>query len=356
MASLALSPLSPVCLLHESGELTGLDGESVGTRGAGARAEFLLLSRALCRFEFLDRRPGLTSREASQSALLHAEAHAPFAEAGWAVYAVDDGHGIWWWDAAKVRQLLGDPSHHDPRRLAPETVAHASTDGWRIVLAIDGYEAQYWEKAVLRASMWRRRMFDDTQWITFVESAPAPVMPPPRTPPAPTAPVWISLNRAQRSRVSISPVWSRVAQTGWSVAAAALLLSTGLWGHAERYRSLDAEQRAALSRLEADVSPVASNAVIAREAGRIARSPQHLIALADALAALDDAGLSPDAWDVTDREIRVVATGSAALDRLGAALEANPRLKNVAPAYEAGAVTIRAEIETSDVALLDGAP
>jgi hypothetical protein len=142
---------STTCLLLETGDLIGAESET----GEAPHGAMVLLSRALCRFHFLPKPPGLTKREAEGAAFLHAEAHAPFVTSHSAIFSGPSGHAIWWWDGARIRDLMGEgaPYRHD--LVAPESVAHGSGDAWRHVRTADGFEAQYREGATLRASRWR---------------------------------------------------------------------------------------------------------------------------------------------------------------------------------------------------------
>ncbi|MDX2233484.1 MAG: hypothetical protein NW200_03215 [Hyphomonadaceae bacterium] len=336
------------------------DGDFVGQPGAG----HFLISRALCRFRFLPRPERSTARDALRAAHLHAEGHAPFSESGWAVYRAPGGHGVWWWDGARVRDLLGGRMAYRADRAVPESVAFEPGLDWRQVETADGFEAQYFEGRTLRASLWRRRPFDDAQWRAFASSDSEPSHPAPASAPHPVMPAWRRGHGWKAERAAIVSPWTRVEQTSWLAAAVALAVASGVGGHALRHEAAASADRRATMALQIDpevrrkVSMAARNAALVHAAAPLAAPADHLIAASDMLSALNAAGLTPTSWRSEPARVRVTAGYATAIapDVLGARLEANPRLRDVAPVRQNGGLQITATVEQSGAALADGAP
>lgn len=333
-------------VLRETGELLGIEGVSA----APGSFEHVILSRALCAFEFLET-PGLSGGQARKAALLHAEAHAPFVTPGIAVFGYRDGFGIWWWDAARVERLLANRAR--ALRFTPESMAQAPGEDGRIVRGADGFEAQYWRRGRLVASQWSRGGFSDARWGAFLEkaghsgamfsSAPAPVTPGWRRTGAP-------------ERVERRTIWTGVEMGGWVSAALGLALALGFEGHAARYRHLVAQERGSASQAQTAAARVRKNEALVRAATANAPLPEHLIAVADLLVALETSGLAPASWESANGKVRATASGEADLESLGARLEANPRLRNVAPIRADGVIVVTADVEVGAAALADATP
>lgn len=352
MIERSFSPSASICLLRETGELVDADNAPRAASPIGP----VLVSRALCRFAFFPRPAAVTKGEAERAALLHAEAHAPFVDSDFAVFGAPSGFGVWWWDAARTRELIGAAAPYQSRRLAPETVAHAPGEDWRQVRTADGYDAQYWEGSSLRASRWRRQPFDVAQWRAFAGSVVDAASPAPEAPPKPILPAWAPTHAWSRARVTRTSVWPVIERTAWSAAAAALVISVGVFGHASKLRREAEGHRAAIAALAEDASRTARDVALVRAVAGSTTAPEHLIAVADLVAALEAEGLDPVSWESDERRVRAQATGEAELGRLGAALEDNPRLRNVAPLRDDGAVVVTAEVERSNAPLAEGAP
>jgi hypothetical protein len=348
---------APVCLLRDTGECVDANDEKTSAPPRGR----ILLSRALCRFHYVPPSEALSTREAEDAALLYAEAHAPFAQSDWMVVRAGGGFGVWWWDSDLVARLVGGLTPYRAGAFIPESLAHAPAEAWRQVRTVDGYEAQYSEGGVLRASQWRRRPFDRLQWQAFTQSVSSPAEPAPDEPPPPRAPSLSREPLQPGALVTRASPWRQVELAGWCAAALAVLVTMFMTGHAARYDAVARENRAVLAQMEGearqsgDVAATERNVVIAREAAALAPSPDHLIAVADVVATMVNAGILPTRLDSDAEGVRVVGRGQSSLEDIGAILEANPRLRNVAPQREAGSMVISADLEVSARALADGA-
>jgi len=128
----------------------------------------VVLARERCLFERLDVSPSLNARAAAQAGRLHADTGAPYARFGSVITRKADAFGIWWWDAQWVGEKLGGAGLDPNVRIVPEPLVRASGEGWRIVRATTGYEAQLWRSGFLIADQWRRTAFDNTAWQDFV--------------------------------------------------------------------------------------------------------------------------------------------------------------------------------------------
>lgn len=344
----SFSPISSAILLRETGEIVGADGASamLGTSGD------IVLSRALCVFEFLQTAPGLSAAQAREAAFLHAEAYAPFVTPGGAVFGGDDGYGVWWWDAARVEQLLGRSAA--AFRFTPESMAQTPGESWRLVRGADGFEAQHWRRGRLVASQWRRGAFDAARWKSFVESTGPSDNLAPETPPTPVTPE--RRHTGARERLERMAAWLRVEIGGWAVAALALAVALGFWGHAARYQQVAAQQQGAVALTPTAAAKARNNEALVRAATASAPIPEHLIAVADLLVALETSGLEPASWESGNGKVRATASGETEIDALGARLEANPRLRNVAPLRANGVIVVTADVEASAASLADATP
>ena len=167
-----------LCLLLESGVVEDMDGAAAHL----APGQTLVLSRAWCRFRLYRAPEGLQPSQIARAARLHAEEHAPFEASGTLLMRTPQGAAIWYWDKARVGAV--NPRGAAPvGACAPETLYRDVGDGWRILVCVEGLEAQYWEQGGLVASSWRRSAFTREQWAAFVlgvESAgrEAPDLPP----------------------------------------------------------------------------------------------------------------------------------------------------------------------------------
>lgn len=349
MILLPFFPTSSTILLRETGEVSSIDGGPADMESA----RHVILSRALCTFEFYEAASELTPRQKRKAVLLHAEARAPFVTSGSAVFGGEGGFCIWWWDLARIEKILGRSAQ--TLRFTPESMAQEAGEGWRVVQGVDGHEAQHWREGRLTASQWRRNAFDDLRWQRFVESAPQWETPPPEASPASMRPVW-RRRGTPPERLEQTTIWPRLEIAGWVAAGVAMTCAIGLWGHAARYREVASQRRDAAAQTQAAVTKVRTNTVLIRAAVANAPIPEHLIAAADLLVALETAGLEAASWESSAGKIRASARGETEIDALGARLEANPRLRNVAPLRANGMVVVTAEVETSATALADATP
>lgn len=345
-------------MLREAGDL--VDAEAVPL--AEPVSPVVLVSRALCRFRFLPTMPGVSAQEAMRAALLHAEGHAPFAAADCAVYRTAAGFELWWWDRARVEALVGGRWRYDPQRLVPESMGNVAGEGLRQLQTADGFEAQYLVDNSLRASQWRRRPFDALQWRAFAESAG--VDPGEAGPPAPVQVQWRRDVRARGQRVLPGGPWRRVEQAGWAGAALSLAIAMAFGGHAMQHRiRANTDLQWVAAQTEAAAAPAGlaftdRNIALARAAAARAAPPEHLIAAADVLAAMREVGADPDTWRSDGVRVYAASKSDAAIrtEDIAALLKANPRLRDVAPLREDGAIVVTAAIRPSNASLADGAP
>src|SRR5262249_48435364 len=123
------SPKASAYFLAETGLLRP-DGKPAGRLGAKDR---VLLSRGLARYQFVPRAPGLSAGQADKSVMLLAESRSPFPDGDTLIQRNVLGYGVWWWDAARVRQLLADKGEYDKSRMIPESLVFNVGSGWRQV-------------------------------------------------------------------------------------------------------------------------------------------------------------------------------------------------------------------------------
>ena len=166
MSSLS-SRTSPISLLKADGGL-----EPLPLRPAPFQPGFVVLAREKCLFEYFPVVAGLKARSAVTAARLHADTAAPYQRSGALITHKGQGFGIWWWDAQWVAERLAAAGLDPLSKVVPETMVRAAGEGWRIVRASPGYEAQLWRQGFLIADQWRRTAFDAAGWQDFVRVQP----------------------------------------------------------------------------------------------------------------------------------------------------------------------------------------
>ncbi len=222
MANSLPSPRVRTFLVSETGELLSAGRRQIRRAPATARA---VLSRGLCRFEFLPPASGVSGSAAQLGCRVAAETRAPFAESGGLVTLGAEGFGAWRWDAKLVRERLGDAWPYDLLRIVPESrLLYPVGDGLRQLATLDGFEAQFWENGTLIASSWRRRAFTQDQWDAFVRTSRAPAALQDASVPEPI-PAELRLNKAAtvpRLR-DASDRWNSVERAGIAVSVLSIL-------------------------------------------------------------------------------------------------------------------------------------
>lgn len=319
--------------LREDGSLLDASGRPVDA----AAVRTLALSRALCRFHAFHPPAGLSSRQFAQAARVAAESSTPFEDSGSLILRAGDGAAIWFWDRARIAELF------EPRviEMAPESVFSAADEGWRVVEGVDGYEAQYWRDGALRASTWRRRPFDATQWTLFVQGVDGASEPAPVAPPQAESPVFDG-GRWRRAIVKAPLSWADAERGAAGAAFCAAGVAAFLVGQALR---LDADARADTARA-AEVSAALGVDENARRAESQLALIQHyqgamaardvLGATAEAIDVLRGFDLQVGDWSVDQQNIRLVLNKTAsevAVRDVIAALEQTPSLENVEPQF-----------------------
>jgi hypothetical protein len=297
-----------------------------------------VISRALLRYQFLPRPAGLSSGQADRAALLTAESRAPFPDAQAIVHRNVLGHGIWWWDAARLRILLKDRDV-EPARLIPESAAFDVGEGWRQLVTREGYEAQCFRDLALVASQWRRRPFTPEQWAAFVESVGEGAEHAPATPPDPSSPSGSLKNAAGLSVVVAPQLWARIESAAVFLGAVGLAGALVFASQAFKYRSdVNAMSQAAAEARAIDVDDTvrarrdANLAMLQQVAGASSR-PNPLLVGADAFQGLRSFNLTPRRWEVDGTQFRLELTdlGDVAIEDVAAMLERNPFIRDVRP-------------------------
>ena len=158
---------SPALLVRADGSL-----EPLHLNPGLFQPTLVVLARERCLFERLDIAPGMKSAAAVAAARLHADSGSPYQRSASLITRKGSSFGIWWWDAQWVADTLAGTGVDSNIRVLPEPMARAAADGWRIVKASTGYEAQLWKGGFLVADAWRRRPYDDDAWRGFVRVQP----------------------------------------------------------------------------------------------------------------------------------------------------------------------------------------
>lgn len=302
-----ISPLfrrRPLCLLREDGSVVDARGAKIAPRGE------ILLSRALCRFEFYRAPAGLVGGDLAKAVRLKAETGAPFRNSSSLILRAPGGAAIWYWDAAQIAALLRRPPETEIRAV-PESLFHGVFNCWRIIELNDGFEAQYWQAGSLMASTWRRRPFNEAQWRAFALGVDEAAVAAPETPPAVTAAALVSSDAWRRQRIGAPWTWRKteeIMRTGALCVAALAAFCAGYALHLDRLADRD-ERAAASAHLQLLGNNDARRARAQLELVHAfqARTPSVnvLDVAAQALEALRAFGIDATAWSVTDRQLQV---------------------------------------------------
>lgn len=339
MASRVRSRTAPVCFLEESGETKVAGGNTPGRPTAGST---IILSRALCRFEFFPKPQGLSNSQALRAAHLLAESKAPFARSDSAITTGKAGHGIWWWDIDRVAELLGATWTYRAEKVAPESLLQPPGEKYRHIALNDGFEAQYWRDATLMQSSWRRRAFTPEQWTSFVRlndtSETSESLQPP-------ALVRLPLAISAASRVVRSEpkdVWVLAQKVGGITLSLSLLAAAALTGRALGYDGIaDAE-----SALSAELAPPVATATsqderalegnLARQFSELQNRPSVLGATAEIHQLLARHGASIAEFSIEKEMIQIeIQPGpDTSLKTIASEVEASPWFAGVDPEFD----------------------
>jgi len=334
MANSKTFPKPGAYLLGEAG-LVRPDGRPA-ERVAGK--DRVLVSRSMARYQFVQRPKGLSGAQADRSVRLIAEAHAPFPDSDFLIQRNVLGYGIWWWDAARIRELMATRGGYDPLRIAPETLLTNVGGGWRQVETHDGFEAQYWRDLTLIASTWRRRAFAPDQWSAFVDSVGDVGEEAPLTPPLPTRPPASIRNLQKVAVVVEARVWDKIEQGALFAAVASAAIALFFLAQGARFEILLRNETAQRDLLKG-AAGVARTNVMDTERGALQamasdfRRPNPLLVSASAIGALKSFGQTPLRWAVEEDKLRLEAKlpATIAIEEVAGLLERNDFISNVRP-------------------------
>jgi hypothetical protein len=156
---------SPALLLQADGELAELP-----IRAFLPGQPLIVIARELCGFAHF-RAPGSLGGGAQlRAARLQASLIGPYADTGTLITRSRADFGIWWWNAAWVKERLSAAGLPESTRLLPETMVRPAGNGWRLVRASSGFELQVWEADFLLGDVWSRRPLTDEDWDRAVHS------------------------------------------------------------------------------------------------------------------------------------------------------------------------------------------
>ncbi|HEY5411078.1 MAG TPA: hypothetical protein VIJ94_10175 [Caulobacteraceae bacterium] len=331
-------------LLTADGGFMPLDQDA----GAAWRRPLVLLARELCSFAWFETGRAKGSAAAA-AARLHARATAPFSDPGFLLRRGPGGFGIWSWDMDRVGPQLKDRYPGRAPLVSPESLAQPPGDGWRIVRATPGYEAQCWISNVLVGSAWRRQPFDDTAWRSFTRVQRGPTAPP-SPPPALTLPLSQTPDLGDFALAEISMAeTARVAAVSLAVvfAGAAGLLA----GQALRLRGLAdaAEAQAAAVRAATPQSVSAARRASLRLAAfrKLSDRPNLLSALSSALEVLQLYRVEPMGFEIDGDSLTLTLPYSAIgeTDRIASELEASGAFSDARPLTDADAQVINLKLQ-----------
>jgi len=314
------------------------DNELVDQQGRPTRSvpedTTIVLSRGLCRFEYIARGNAASQRNADAAALIAARTRAPFENSQHLVLKSGTGNAIWWWDAKSVCGAINSIRPGARVRYLPESVLTPPGEGWRHLACVDGYEVQFWKGSALLASSWRRRPLDEAQWSSFaagIRNAYPPALMP--------MPVSVKLDPALARRLPRAREPGEIVreiQRGILAIAGLSLVAAGCFqARALRYDF----ETAAVNREIDDLRRQAPEAVPPAETEAILSLAEYQVRPAPLLAAaafLETAlkhSANVESWLIEDQQLRATITADASvpLDSLAADLEASGWFAEVSP-------------------------
>lgn len=316
---------------------------------ASWRRPIVLLARELCSFELFEP-AGASGAAAAAAARLYARTGAPFTEPGGLVRRSGDAFGIWWWDMARIGPQLQARFGAGWPQLAPETLAQPPGQGWRIVRASSGYEAQCWRGGTLIGSSWRHDRFDDTAWSAFARvqrgaSEPAPATPPP----VQQLPLSGDVDLGLSSFSDLSPAdLGRIAAV---VAASGLLAAAALFtGQGWRLNLLagSAEHQAATLRASTPRTAARDQGAVQRLAAfrKLSARPNPASALTTALDVLQLYAVKPTGFEADASSLTLTLPYSAIgdVDKIALELEDSGAFTDVRPLTDDRSQTIELQM------------
>jgi hypothetical protein len=332
---MSLSPFqpSPALFLEADGQVRRLEGLA----GGGG---FVVLARGRCLFGQLDTPPEAKGK-AVAAARMHARTAAPYPRSGVVVTRHGRRFGFWWWDAAWVAEQLQAAGLDGALRVVPEPFMRPAGEGWRIVKAGEGYEAQVWSGGFLTADLWRKRPFDAAAWGAFARSQPDEAGPAPSAPP-PAQTLPLTARSAYRRTMLAS--WRQ--EGAWPLAAAAaalvlICLTALLAGRALRLGQETGAVRSQIAALQA-VSPPGGSQSAMRRLTMLKAALQHPDAAAllqNAREIIDPFGFVLTSFSADGQKVRLVLPAEAApvVGPISEALGKSPYFTDIKPRLDAGA-------------------
>ncbi len=143
---------------------------AVVTDASAAKAEVILLSRALYRSRVLNLR-GVRASERREAIQLQLAAWEPFDSSSYKVGLRSDYALAFAWDAVLLDQVLSKSGLNPARAVEPECLYQEPlAAGARLSRCLDGYEAQVWDGGLLIDGRWWANLPPEAEWRAFVDS------------------------------------------------------------------------------------------------------------------------------------------------------------------------------------------
>jgi len=298
--------------------------------------QLVILARERCLFECVEINGGISQRAAAQAARIHAETAAPYLRSGHLITRQGSKFGVWWWDAAFVAERLALAGLDPAARILPEPMARAGAEGWRVVKASSGYEAQAWKNGFLVADQWRRRPFDADAWRDFVRVLPE------------RAGADDAVLMAQDPPFTLRAPYRRTVVSTWTNermgTTAAVAVGIALIGLSAYFVGETIGLNRASDRMEAEAKGLAAKAG-ARQADMTGAAslaalrkatdfPDPVVMLENAQRAVEPFGHKLVAFDADSERVRIVLPEAAIAEvgPISAQLEASPYFSQVRPA------------------------
>jgi len=298
---------------------------------------------------------GLSGVKADRAAEIFAESRAPIPDADCAILRGVLGYGVWWWDGARVRELVGDDWSYDPLLVLPETALRGVADGWRQLQLNDGYEAQLWREATLVASVWRRRPFTDEQWDAFVRGAHeyGAGEDTPASSPVPEEGRLDAGAVRRVARVRPRAGWKAIERGAALAILVSLVAAAGLFGRAIGFDALASAERRAMAPVQSEIAARASakggprDLQTLRDIAARSETPNPLLAGGELFRILQARGVSAATaglvFSIQDGQLRVEApvAPTIAVEGIASDLEDSAWFSGVMPEVDASQARAR---------------
>ena len=308
---------------------------------APAEGSTIVLSRALCRYEFVPKPMGLSGAKALRAAQLLGESRAPFSRSDSAVISNKDGHGIWWWDVDRITAALGPSWTYQFDKIVPESLLQPPGNGLRQLELRDGFEGQFWRDGALVLSSWRRHPFSVAQWTAFARAADPALGAEDLTPPQALKLPMAAASSSRARRLAPQDTWRQIERAAGLAIFFLVLTAAALAGRAIGYGSLAEAESGEAARISAPVVATAQAEStlefgVAQQFSELSGRPSPLVAIAEIhrLLAKRKVQIIDFSVEKARLEVQIDPPPDASLKAIASDVEAAPLFAGVDPEFD----------------------